>query len=54
MIFLLEKKFISLLVKVDIKNKNFNLQRLVFFTNYAQNKLVGNISEVGHDKPRYV
>jgi hypothetical protein len=54
MICLPNKKFINFLIKVDTKDKNFNLQRVVFFTNYPQNKLVGNISEAREDKPHYL
>jgi len=51
MIFLLDKKFINLLV--NTKDKNFNLQHSVILMNCPQNKLVGNINEVGEDEPHY-
>lgn len=49
-----DKIFINFLVKVDTKDKNFNLQHIVILINYPQNKLVANINEVGEEKPYYV
>lgn len=51
---LINKKFINFLVKVDTKDKNFNLQHAIICTNYSQDKLVGNINEHGEDEPHYL